>query len=218
MKFKNIIFDMGDIFFDATIWRKWLTKHLQGLGVEIDYETLCRKWDLKLVEVYVGQRKYWDRFKEFLSELGLNKKQSKATVHASREKAREIENRVLFKGVAETLHRLKEQGVKLAILSDTESNEERIRQRLEDLNICQYFDVVVTSIDIGHVKPEPEAFEAVLRKLNSSKEESAFVGHDLDELQGALDFGIDCIAYNYTGEVPATYHIENFDKLIGIVC
>ncbi|MHC4310104.1 MAG: HAD family hydrolase [Planctomycetota bacterium] len=217
MKIKNIIFDMGDIFFDATIWRKWLTESLQSLGVKIDYETLCRKWDQKLVEVYLGKRNYWDRFAELLSELGLSQDQTEDTIQASQKKAREIENRVLFDGVAETLSRLKEKGIRLAILSDTESHEERVRQRLADLNIEQYFDVVLTSIDIGYIKPEPQAFEAVLRKLNSSKKESVFVGHDLDELQGALDFGIDCIAYNYNENVPATYHIERFDKLLDIV-
>ena len=41
----------GDIFFDATVWRRALTEYLQDVGVAIHYTELCRRWEAKLVDV-----------------------------------------------------------------------------------------------------------------------------------------------------------------------
>ncbi|UCE99396.1 MAG: HAD family hydrolase [Planctomycetota bacterium] len=217
MRYQVIIFDIGDIFFDASIWRKWLTEYLQNLGVTIDYPSLCRKWEIKLVDVYLGKQKYWDRFKEFLGEFGLDDASIERTIAASQQKAREVEDRNLFDGVAETLSELKRMGLKLAILSDTESHEPHVRQRLAELNIEQYFDAVVTSVDINHIKPQPEAYAAVLKRLGGEINATIFVGHDADELQGAMDFGLTAVAYNYREKVLATHYIKRFKELLEII-
>ena len=217
MRYQAVIFDMGDIFFDATIWRRWLAEHLQALGTEIDYPGLCRSWDAKLVDVYMGRRVYWDAFCEFLGELGLRSGDIEHTIAACRQKAAEIENRTLFDGVAETLRQLSQKRVKLAVLSDTESHESRVRQRLADLGIEKRFDAVVTSIDIGHVKPEPAAFAAVLDRLKVEAGASIFVGHDCDELEGAMRCGLTAVAFNYHDDVPANHYIEHFSQLIELV-
>jgi len=218
MRYQAIIFDMGDIFFDASIWRKWLTEYLQNLGVSIDYPSLCQKWEAKLIEVYLGRREYWERLREFLFELRLKASEIEQMVAASKSKAEEIENRTLFDGVAETLNKLKQMGVKLAVLSDTESGKARVRERLARLDIEQYFDVVETSIDIGYVKPQPEAYAAVLQRLASDTHSTIFVGHEKEELQGAMDFGLTTVAFNCNKQIPATHYIKSFPELIKVVC
>ena len=217
MRYQAIIFDMGDIFFDATIWRKSLIPWINELGADIHYPEFCKQWEAKLAEVYVGRCEYWDAFANFMSDLGLDQAGTEQTIAFARNKAAEIEERVLFDGVAETLARLKGAGLKLAVLSDTESRERRVRQRLADLHIEEYFDAVVTSMDIGHVKPEAAAFAAVLQKLGVEKERAVFVAHDKDELVGAMDFGLTAVAYNYLPGVPADQHIEHFSQLLDLV-
>jgi len=217
MRYQAIIFDMGDIFFDATIWRKSLVGWINELGVDIDYPEFCTQWEARLAEVYVGRCEYWDAFTDFMADLGLDQAGVEQTIAFARKKAAEIEDRVLFDGVAETLTRLKGAGLKLAVLSDTESREHRVRQRLADLHIEEYFDAVVTSMDIGHVKPEAATFAAVLQRLGVAKERAAFVAHDEDELVGAMAFGLTAVAYNYLPGVPADRHIEHFSQLLDLV-
>jgi len=217
MRYQAIIFDMGDIFFDATIWRKSLVSWINKLGVDIDYPEFCAQWEARLAAVYVGRCEYWDAFTNFMADLGLDHVGTEQTIAFARTKAAEIEERVLFDGVAETLARLKGAGLKLAVLSDTESHEQRVRQRLADLHIEEYFDAVVTSMDIGHVKPQPQAYQAALDRLGVTKNQSAFVAHDQDELTGAMDFGLTTIAYNYSDGVTAELYIEQFSELLVVI-
>ena len=189
-------------------------QRLQALGVNIDYRELCARWETKLVPVYLGRREYWEAFREFLGELGLAPGAMAEVLGFARQKAAEIEHRALFDGVAETLDGLKGKGLKLAVLSDTESQETRVRRRLADLGIEQYFNAVVTSVDIGHVKPQPEAFAAALARLQVSAAEAAFVGHDADELEGARQSGITAVAFNHEDGVVADCYVEHFRDLL----
>lgn len=217
MRIRAVIFDMGDIFFDATRWRRALAEHLQQQGIDIDYPALCRRWEAKLVDVYVGRQAYWDAFGEFLGELGLAADAEADVLAFARRQAAEVEHRTLFDGVADTLAELKARGVKLAVLSDTESREPQVRRRLADLDIEHYFDAVVTSIDIQSVKPSPEAFAASLQRLDVTADEAFFVGHDADELAGAQRCGLTAIAFNHQADVTADREIERFSDLLTFV-
>jgi HAD superfamily hydrolase (TIGR01509 family) len=217
VRFRAVIFDMGDIFFDATPWRRALTARLQELGVAIDYPQLCRGWEAKLVEVYLGRREYWAALTEFVTERGLSEAAVADTIAFAREMAARVEARTLFDGVAETLAALRAKGVSLAVLSDTESPEARVRCRLAQMGIERCFAAVVTSIDIGHVKPEPEAYAAALARLGATADQTAFVGHDVDELEGAMQCGMTAIAYNYESDAPASHFIDRFPELLNIV-
>ncbi len=214
MPYNAIIFDMGDIFFDATPWRRALTEHLQSVGVEIDYAELCRRWETKLADVYVGRSEYWSTLSSFLEELGLTPTRVDQALAFAKEEAGRAEQRTLFQGVAETLGALKRYGIKLAVLSDTESRESNVRSRLADLGIEQYFDAVITSIDIGHAKPDPEAYRTALAALDVSADQAIFVGHDADELRGAIRCGLCAVAFNGNEGTPCEHSLGQFGELL----
>ncbi len=214
MPYNAIIFDMGDIFFDATPWRRALTAHLQGVGVKIGYTELCRRWEAKLADVYVGRSEYWSTLGRFLEELGLTPTQADQALTFARDKAGQVEQPTLFEGVAETLGALKQHGIKLAVLSDTESRESKVRSRLADLGIEQYFDAVITSNDIGHAKPEPESYQAALDALEVSADQTIFVGHDEDELRGAMRCGLCTVAFNGNVGIPCDHNFGQFGELL----
>ncbi len=216
MPFDAIIFDMGDIFFDATPWRRAVSAALVERGAPIDFAEFVRRWEAELVPVYLGRKPYWDAFVDLLAGFSLDAARREEVAAIAREKARAAERRTLFPGVAETLAELHRRGVKLAVLSDTESREPRVRERLAAMEIEDYFDAVVTSIDIGYVKPMPEAFAAALGRLGVEKNAAAFVGHDEDELTGATAFGLTAIAYNYTPGVAADHYLNDFSELLGV--
>jgi HAD superfamily hydrolase (TIGR01509 family) len=216
MCYSAVIFDMGDVFFDATAWRRAMTACLQKEDVAIDYQAFCRLWEAKLVEVYVGRRDYWDAFREFIADFRLSQEAAGRVFDFAKAKAAEVEQRTLFEGVAETLAALKETGLKLAVLSDTESREARVRQRLAALHIDQHFDAVLTSIDIGHVKPSAAAYAAALGRLGVRAEEAIFVGHDQDELDGARQCGLTAVAFNHEEGVLADRRIRHFSELLSV--
>lgn len=218
MTIKAVIFDMGDIFYDATIWRKSIHKKLECIGYIENYDSLFHKWDKFLVKAHLGIEKYSDLFKEFIFSLGFNEEQFMEVENYSSEIQKQVEeNRQLFEGVKETLGELKKRGVRLGVLSNTESPESENRERLRRLKVNQYFDHVVCSVDIGYVKPQTEAFQIVLDKLNVTRDEAIYVAHHFDELSGARKFGLKCIAFNYKGTVPADWYIEKFCEIIHIV-
>jgi putative hydrolase of the HAD superfamily len=189
MSLRGILFDMGDIFYDATPWRRTITAALVERGIAIDFAEFVRRWEAELVPVYLGRKPYWDAFGELLDSFALEALKRDEILAIARDKARAVEQRTLFPGVAETLAELHRRGIKLAVLSDTESREARVRERLAAMGIERFFAAVLTSVDIGFVKPMPEAFAAALERIGIAKQDAAFVGHDEDELTGAAQFG-----------------------------
>ena len=212
---RGLIFDNGDILYDASLWRRWLTEHLQQLGVAITYEELVDTWERKLVDVYRGKAEYWNRFTELLFDFGLDGPQTNALKQRAKKKGAEFQSkRSPMPGVPETLQQLRRQGIKLAVLSDTESGQPGVRKILAQLGIEQLIDVVVASKDIGVVKPDGEAYQAAIDRLELPKTECAFVGHDIDELEGAIAFDLRAIAYNYAAGAPADHYLDHFSDLI----
>jgi len=218
MRFGGLIFDMGDVLFDASLWRRWLTARLRGSGVDITYDRLVDKWEALLVDVYKGRSEYWKQFGVLLTSLGLTESQADELAAAARARGRQVRSeRRLFDGVEATLAKLKEAGVKMAVLSDTQSGQDRIREILRSLRIERYFDAVVTSADTGCVKPEKAAYEAAAHALGLDLSRCAFVGHDVDELQGARRAGLFAVAYNCDPKAPADLHVGHFSQLLSVV-
>ena len=217
-RFDGILFDMGDVFYDATTWRRWLTAELNGRGIGCTYDNLVVRWERLLVDVYCGRASYWERFTTLLSSFSLPDSAALEVTKAARECAEAVtRRRRLFDGVAHTLAQLNELGVRLGVLTDTELPGRRIRGTLDSLGIGHLFHAVVSSHDIGHAKPERAAFDAAVIALSVDPGRCAFVGHDAEELHGAGESGLYTIAYNFANGVTADAYLKDFADLIGIV-
>jgi putative hydrolase of the HAD superfamily len=218
LRFDGIVFDMGDIFYDATPWRRWLTSELNSRGVPCSYEALVTRWEKLLVDVYCGRASYWERFAELLESLEVSSSGALEVTSEARVRAEAVQqNRRLFDGIATTLARLDDMGLRLGVLTDTESTEARIRATLDSFDIGRHFDAVVSSRDIGHAKPERAAFEAAVHAMGVAVAGCAFVGHDPEELDGAKSVGLHTIAYNHADGVTADVHLKDFSDLISVV-
>ncbi len=214
-KWRGLIFDVGDILYDATPWRRWLTNELSTNGIDISYSELVQCWEILLVHVYKGQQEYWSRFRELLSQFGLSDLKIVEIERLAKEKGMELSvNRIPMEGVTETLAKLHDRGVRLGALSDTESDCVAVRKNLAKLGIEQYFHAVVTSKDTGFVKPESDAYLAAIVSLGLEKNECAFVGHDYDELLGAKNIQLNSIAFNYEPNAVADVYIAQFSELL----
>ncbi len=209
---------MGDVLFDATVWRKWLHREILNLGFTFTYEKLFEQWDAMLVDVCLGRKDYGLALNDFFRNIGLTVPQIRELNRRSLRMKEEAEKkRVLFPGVSETLAVLKKGGISCALLSDTESTESKIRSMLDKLHINRFFSVVVCSIDIGHVKPSPQSYRLTLDRMGVSANKALFVGHDDDELKGAQEIGITPMAFNYAGTLFSKNAIASFDEIPEIV-
>lgn len=211
----GVVFDMGDVLFDATAWRRKLLQLLRHMGLQTGYRSLFRLWDRDFLDaVHCGRRDYAEAFVAFLREAGLSGGQVDEVVAASNQFKRTLEADVrLFPGVAKTLEHLRTTGLKLAVLTDSESSAALVHERLRGLGIGHFFDVVTSSVELGHTKPHPTGYLATLERLQLAPARTAFVGHDAEELRGARRCGLATIAFNYDRDASADCRIAHFQDL-----
>ncbi len=78
----------------------------------------------------------------------------------------------------EVLAELKRKGYKLGIITNTvTSHEEHVRLALQKIDIEKYFDVIFTSVDVGHEKPDERIFMTALRALKVKPHEAIMIGN-----------------------------------------
>lgn len=214
---RGFIFDIGDVIYDASPWRKWLLRELRAKGVTLNYSQLVARWEALLADVYVGQASYWERFDSLLLGLGLKGEcASHLKVSAQLHGKNCQVDREPFPRVVETLAELKVRGYRVAALSDTESTAEKVRCNLRSLAVEDYFDSVTTSFDCGFSKPTSHAYKVACKSLELDHNSCAFVGHDIDELMGATLTGLTSIAFNYDPDAIADIFIDRFDQLLDL--
>lgn len=75
------------------------------------------------------------------------------------------------------LSALRQKGLHLAVISNFDETLETI---LKNMDLLQYFDFLVTSVEAKHEKPAPEIFRYALRKAGVNASEAAHVGDDVN--------------------------------------
>ncbi len=110
----------------------------------------------------------------------------------------------LFPKVKKNLKALKNAGKGVYLISNAQSCF--TMKELEKLDILRYFDGIAISSDIGYKKPSKEIFEIAFRKFGIKREDTLFVGNDLnDDILGAKNFGVD---YFYIETKQSGYYPE----------
>ena len=68
---------------------------------------------------------------------------------------------------------LKNAGLKLGVISDYP-----VGKKLSSLGFDQYWDVAISADELGHLKPEPDAFLSAAEELKISPEQIIYVGNE----------------------------------------
>ncbi len=114
-----------------------------------------------------------------------------------------------YAGVKETLKKLKEKNLKLAIVSDAPKLKAWLR--LTAMEIDDFFDVVVALEDTGRLKPSKLPFRAALKQLKVKPSECLMVGDRPErDMKGAKALGMKtCFAkYGYEGKIKGRWDFE----------
>lgn len=83
---------------------------------------------------------------------------------------------------------------------------------LDLFSLRQYFEMVVTAMDVANPKPHPEALHRILAHFGLQPEESVFIGDSVVDLEHAAAVGMRLIAFK-NPELVADYHVESFMEI-----
>lgn len=103
---------------------------------------------------------------------------------------------------------------KLGVISDF-MVEGGIEALLAHFDLASMFDVVVTSIGVGHRKPHPRIYEMALELCRCEKTETVYIGDNYErDYLGSKAFGIEGIFYNPKGIQKIGSSIRDFGELL----
>lgn len=209
-----VVFDLGDILYDASRWRRWLHGELSHRGCRLSLPDMVAVWESHLVLVYRGALAYNAALDGFLSRWIADPADRAEFLRISLAKKAEFESaREPLPDVPETLALLRAGGLRLAVLTDIEVPAAGVRAILDSLGLGGAFDAVVSSHDIGWAKPAPEAYRSALAALEADAAEAVFMGHDQEELDGAQAAGLATRSLETTGPTRGHQRLARFADL-----
>ena len=120
----------------------------------------------------------------------------------------------LFEDVVPVLSELRQKGFQTGLISNVEQEAAPL---LEKLGLTQLLDFVITSVNTGFTKPQPEIFLAALEQAGVNSEEAIFVGDQYQvDILGAQRVGIKGILLDrggYSKDKGDGLHIRNLHQL-----
>jgi len=126
-----------------------------------------------------------------------------------------------YPGVKQVLIKLKEKGLRLAVVTDAPRLQAWLR--LSAMKLDDFFDVVVALEDTGRLKPHRLPFRAALKKLKLVPSECLMVGDNPErDVMGAAKLGMPtCLAkYGLTykaDKVKPDFEIRDIRELLSVV-
>ena len=177
----------------------------------------------RIMEIYEEKGwEYQEVFNDFILETnnGILDYKFLASGIVGYRRAKEV-SLVPYPQVTSTLFKLAKKGLKLGIVSDAPSREAWLR--LCYLNLHNVFDEVVTSTDTGKLKPAPEPFKEILKRLQVSADEALMIGDWPErDMVGAAAVGMKSVFARYgdsfdTIDSGADYVIDDFNEILDII-
>ncbi len=96
----------------------------------------------------------------------------------------------------DALSALKGMGAKVAVVSNTSFSTRGVMMLLRNAGIADYVDVVISSSDVGHVKPQRAMFWKLVKSLGVKPSEIVHVGDAcVEDVLGALGSGLRAVYY-----------------------
>ena len=96
----------------------------------------------------------------------------------------------VYDDVAEHLHRWRDRGLRLAVVSNF---DQRLLPLLESLGLAPWFEAVVVSSQVGAAKPDPLPFQRALEALHLPADAVWHIGDSAEDEAGARAAGIRCL-------------------------
>ncbi len=218
-KAKAIIFDAYGTLFDVNSAANSCKKEIGE-----NWESFSNYWRTTQLE-YTWLRSLMDRHKDFwtITEDSLDKSMKKFNINLSLKKDLLSLYKKLstFPEVMDVLKKLKNEKVKLAILSNGTYDlleELVVKNHLENI-----FDDIFSIEDVKVFKPNSKVYNLPIKRYNFEKEEIFFLSSNTWDVSGAGNFGFNAIWVNRNHSIfdnldfKPKIEIKNLLELIDIV-
>ena len=220
---RAILFDLDNTLLDFLTFKRETARAAARAMVENGmpatekevYDRIFAIYDEKGIEY---QKTFYGVVKPF--SLGINNAEKIQQAGIVAYLKRKFEVLKPYPEVKPTLAKLRENGLKLGVVSDAPRN--KAWQRLVLTGLQDEFEVVVTHSDTLELKPHPSPFRLALEKLGMKSDEVLFVGDNpARDIKGAKAIGMKtCLAkYGqvFKGETKADYEIERVEGLADLI-
>ena len=113
--------------------------------------------------------------------------------------------------VKETLTKLKEKGLKLAVATNTYNRQ--ANRILKEIGIAHFFDIIVGADDVRAGKPEPDMILKVVKDLRLNIKEVKFIGDSQIDIDTCKNAKCSTIGFKIDGDE----RIGDFKELLNLV-
>jgi FMN phosphatase YigB (HAD superfamily) len=213
---KGIFFDAAGVFYRRpeptdTFASRLLQEQGQPADLSLPAGTRLRALRSGANSGQITPDEYWDRY---LLMHGVAAPEQRAALVG---RIHDHSNHVLpIAGGTEALVGLKQRGFILGIVTDTMYPIEVKMRWLDQVGVAAFIDVVACSTALGVHKPDPAMYLYAVQQARLSPGESAFVGHDAEELDGARRAGLKNVAVNYDPGARADYYARSLLDLLNV--
>ena len=107
----------------------------------------------------------------------------------------------LFPGIKEMLGNLKQEGLRLGVVSTKRTDV--LKRGISILGITDYFDTIIGSGDFSQPKPDPESLFLAMERLEAKRETSAMVGDNHHDIVAGNNAGITSIFVGWSEKTTA---------------
>ena len=215
MTISAVLFDAGDILYSRPRRARVYTEFFTSRGLpDLDMKTPeFKRLKLDSHEGLITEDAYYE---EVMKRGGITRL---ADFDAGKKAFREAMLDFDFTdGVADVLHSLKNDGLKLGIVTNTYNSTEEKMRWFKTIGIDTIWDSFATSCEIKAIKPSPEIYLAALEPFGGNPRETVFVAHAQREINGAKALGMTTVAYNRDDEsVQGDYILGRFVDLPSLV-
>ncbi|MBT4870829.1 MAG: HAD family hydrolase [Candidatus Diapherotrites archaeon] len=215
---KLVIFDLWRTLIPATIDFTHLFSLLKEMKIEIhefvvEYEDAVQKKKYNNFEEL--RKDFFEYFKQYDNDL---LEQELYEIYHNR-----FDKIYYYSEVESTLKKLKKEGYKLALMSNTESLRQKDLE--EKLKLKEYFDFLGYSFEIGAIKPDSKTFQTVLSHFDVNPNEVIMVGDSYrSDVGGAQGMGFhncliehDNIDKKYHPSIKPEFKITKLDEIFRVL-
>ena len=185
-KIKLIAFDLDNTLYDESLYFKYGINSI-SLKLKKELGLDPNKSEKKLWKILNENGKHYHHlFDDFLKEVNLEKNDYLPKLLKTFTDVNQ--KLILFSGVADLLKKLKEK-YRIAII--TNGRQEIQKNKINLLNIKQFFDFIIYSSELKEDKPSKFPFQYLLDQANIKSENMIYVGDNpLTDFKGAKQLGI----------------------------